>query len=133
MQGVTANASAITWMLGGQLPSERLDLGSVNGASVTLRRVSADDQDRWREKRSKRMMGHGALGDEGNASDRRYPYLAVPEWVLDCCTVCVEVSRAVVNTSPPSSGSLDQIAYELAGADELHSLSTSLAEGSPPS
>src|SRR5690348_9851609 len=117
-----ATASAITWMLGGQVPSERLSLEPVNGATVSLRRVSADDQERWREKRRKRTMGHGALGDQGDAKARSYPYVAVPEWVLDCCTVCVEVSRSAVDESPPSSGSLGQIAHSVAGTDELNSL-----------
>jgi hypothetical protein len=52
----------------------------------------------------------------------------VPEWVLDCCTVCVEVSRSAVDASPRSSGSLGQIAGTAAGADELLSLSTALAD-----
>ena len=128
MHGVKANASAITWMIGGQLAFERLDLAAVNGASVTLRRVSATDQDRWREKRRTRMMGYGALGDEGSPKDRSYPYLAVPEWVLDCCTVCVDVSRSAADVSSHTSGSLGQIAHEAAGSDELLALSTALAD-----
>jgi len=66
----------------------------MDGASVTLRRVSAEDQSRWREKRRVRMMGFGALGDDGDDRERSYVYLPIPEWVLDCCTVCVEVGRS---------------------------------------
>jgi hypothetical protein len=81
-------------MLGGGLPAERLELPSLDGASVTVRRVSADDQARWRDKRTVRMMGFGALGDEGDHRERSCVYLPIPEWVVECCTACVEVSRS---------------------------------------
>jgi len=50
-------------MLGGGLSAERLELAPVDGASVTLRTVTAEDQARWRDMRKSRMTGYGALGD----------------------------------------------------------------------
>src|SRR5690349_24630482 len=101
-------------MLGGALASDRINLAPVDGATVTVRPVSPEDQARWHGKRKSRKTGWGALGDEGEAGARGYPYIAVPELVLDCCTICAEVSRsgqftrpATFELGPPAHESVD--------------------------
>ncbi len=111
-------------MLGGGFPAERLELAPVDGASVTLRTVTAEDQARWREKRKSRMAGYGALGDEGDLRERSYVYLPIPEWLLDCCTACIEVSRSVELTVMPSDDELTEAAFRATGANALDSAST---------
>lgn len=106
-------------MLGGGLPAERLELAPVDGASVTLRTVTAEDQARWRDKRKSRMTGYGALGDKGDLRERSYVYLPIPEWLLDCCTACVEVSRSVDLTVMPPDDELTEAAFRATGANAL--------------
>lgn len=118
-------ARSISWMLGGALPVERLDLAPVNGATVSLRAVSAEDQARWREKRRSRMTGYGALGDEGDVLARSYPFMPTPEWLLDCCTVCLEVSRSAELPAMPPDDEIHVAAVTAAGATELDLASTS--------
>jgi hypothetical protein len=76
-------------MLGGELPDGDIELGSLPEGKVSIRRVSNEDQDRWRESRHTLMRGYGALGD--TKEPRAYPFVPIPEWLLDCCTVATEV------------------------------------------
>src|ERR1700730_9890074 len=87
-------ATSLTWVTGGQLPADQMNLGAADGAAVSIRHVSVEDQERWRDQRRVRMMGFGALGDQGEPPERSYVYLPIPEWVLDSCTTCVEVTRS---------------------------------------
>ena len=70
------------------------------------------------------MAGYGALGDEGNLRERSYVYLPIPEWLLDCCTACVEVSRLVELRVMPPDDELTEAAFEATGANALDSAST---------
>ena len=117
----------MAWMLGGALASDRVDLAPVDGAAVAVRPVSADDQERWRAKRQRRKMGWGALGDEGDAHARSYPYIAVPEWILDSCTACVEVGRSA-DFAPPGTLDLGPPAHEATKAGQLRFLSEAVAD-----
>lgn len=94
METSAVDATSLAWMLGGNLPVERMELAPLDGATVTLRRVSDHDQDRWRDERRMRMRGLGALGDDGDLQARSYVYVPIPEWILDCCTTCFEISRS---------------------------------------
>ena len=123
-----AEGRTIDWILGGVLAVDRLELAPLNGACVVLRRASPDDQARWRAKRSVRMMGHGALGDKGDIHERSYVYLPIPEWVVDCCTACVEVSR--VADLPPglADDQLLEAGFAATGANELDLASTTVVD-----
>ena len=87
-------ASAITWLIGGELHQEAIPLARVAEGEVALRRVATADQERWRRSRRVRMQGRGALGDADG--ERGYPYVPLPEWLLDCCTVAAEVRNPAV-------------------------------------
>jgi len=76
-------------MLGAELPDGDVQLGSLPEGEASVRRVSQEDQDRWRDQRHKLMRGYGALGDTDEK--RAYPFLPIPEWLLDCCTAATEV------------------------------------------
>lgn len=101
----------------------------MDGASVTVRRVSADDQARWRDQRKARMMGYGALGDQGNLLERSYTYIPIPEWLLDCCTACVEVSRSA-DLPPDVLGDheLFKAGFAATDASQLDSASTAAVD-----
>ena len=79
------------WVLGGELRQETIALAPVPEGDALLRRVAFTDQERWRDSRHTRMRGLGALGDTDD--QRGYPYLPLPEWLMDCCTVCAEIRR----------------------------------------
>ncbi len=119
MEKSIAEARSIAWILGGELPAERLELTPLDGAAVTVRRVSADDQARWRDKRRLRMMGFGALGDEGDNHERSYVYVPIPEWLLDCCTACVEVSRSADLPDGLFDDQMSEAGFAATGANQL--------------
>lgn len=106
-------------MLGGTLANDPVALAPVNGARVVIRSVSTEDQVRWREDRHVHKMGHGALGDVGNELARSYPYVPIPEWLLDCCTACAEISLSAEFTSTQLDESFSVGAFESVHADEL--------------
>lgn len=74
------------------------------------------------------MMGYGALGDEGDARDRSYVYLPIPEWLLDCCTACVEVSRSVELAVMPPDDELTEAAFRATAANTLDFASTAAVD-----
>lgn len=133
VEAAYAEARSIDWILGGVLPTERVELAPLNGASVTLRRTSPEDQTHWREKRKLRMMGYGALGDEGDDCDRSYVYLPTPEWVIDCCTACVEVTRLANLPAGLADDQLFGAGLAATGANELDIGSTAVADLLRPS
>ncbi|MBJ7604589.1 MAG: hypothetical protein JF888_15645 [Candidatus Dormibacteraeota bacterium] len=100
----------------------------MDGASVSLRRVSAEDQARWRDKRRTRMMGYGALGDEGDARQRSYVHLPIPEWVLDCCMTCVEVSRSAGMPADVLDDDLFAAGFAATDAAQLDTAATAAAD-----
>lgn len=128
VESPAVRASSLTWILGGSLPAERLELALLDGASVTLRRVSAEDQARWRDKRRHRMMGFGALGDDGDDRARSYVYLPIPEWVLDCCTVCVEVSRSAALATGLADDQLFSAGFAATESSQLDLGSTAVVD-----
>ena len=127
--GPRAEARSITWMLGASLPTELIQLPELDGASVTLRSVSVDDQERWREKRKSQMMGYGALGDKGDVLARSYTYVPIPEWLLDSCTACVEVRRSAdLPTHIGSDGELYKAAFAVTDANQIDFASTAAVD-----
>lgn len=113
------DATSLAWMLGGSLPADRMELAPLDGATVTLRRVSEQDQDRWRDGRRVRMRGLGALGDDGDPQARSYAYVPIPEWILDCCTTCVEISRSAPLPSGLTDDQLFRAGFAATNAGQL--------------
>jgi hypothetical protein len=115
-------------MLGGELPNADLHIGSLSEGEVSLRRVNEQDQDRWRSSRHKLMRGYGALGDTDYK--RAYPFLPIPEWLLDCCTVTTEIRAQRIDM--PGELTLEpheaQIALGFAGLDGMYFRATEVAD-----
>ena len=81
-------STALAWLLGAEIPEDVIHLGSGPEGEADVRCVSLSDQQRWRDSRTHRIRGYGALGDQ---PDTHYPFVPVPEWMLDCCSAACEV------------------------------------------
>lgn len=73
-------------------------------------------------------MGYGALGDEGDARQRSYVHLPIPEWVMDCCTTCVEVSRSADLPADVLDDDLFTAGFVATDAAQLDTAATAAAD-----